>query len=194
MNKKITEHDALRGIDDFFGGLSTEERQRVFDWIVLKYKIQSTTNIQSATSPNLGSANPLGANITGSNTSGIPVTTSIKDFLVQKKPHDNAEKIACIVYFLEKVQGLDGVKNMDIIQGNKDGRQPSFSNASVFINHAISRQHFLTSIGGSKKALSAKGEAIVNALPEREAVSKALAEHASKKKTAKKSTKKKKAK
>src|SRR5688572_19664009 len=100
MSKKITEHDALKGIDELLGGLTTEERQWVFDCIVLKYKMQPTANVQTTSGiSNLSmSGRPASSNSlnTGSN-------VTIKDFLVQRKPKDSYEKIACIVYYLEKV-------------------------------------------------------------------------------------------
>ena len=191
MSKKVTEHEALKGIDDLLSGLSTEQRQWVFDCIVLKYKIQATTSNQPPQN-----ASPQNQGHIPFNTQTIsPVLNStIKDFLVQKRPFDNYERIACIVYHMEKTQGLEGVKNKDIIKGNKDARQTAFSNPGVFINHAVGRHGYLTTMGGGKKALSAKGEAVVNALPAREAVALVLSEHANKKKSTRKPRKKKKAK
>jgi hypothetical protein len=182
MAKKISEHDALKSIDNMLETLSDEERQRVFDWIQLKYRI-GASSAKSAISLTSSSFQPVPS---------LSPTGSIKDFLVQKRPIDNYEKIACIVYYLEKVQGVEGVKTSQITQGNKDARQAPFSNAAVFVSHAAVRHGLLTQIGGGKKALSAKGEAVVEALPDREKVSIAMAEYAGNKKSAKKSTNKKK--
>ncbi len=182
MAKKITEHDALKGIDNMLETLSDEERQRVFDWVQLKYKVSSA----KAPIPLSG----------GSFRAESPAFTtgSIKDFLVQKKPIDTYERIACIVYYFEKVQGVEGVKTSQITQGNKDARQAPFSNPAVFVNHAANRHGLLTAIGGRKKALSARGEAVVDALPDREKVNMALTDHPIKRKAVKKSITKKKGK
>ena len=155
MVKKTTEHDALKGIDLLLESLSQEERQRVFDWIALKYKI-------GATSPSEGTPAIL---TQPSGTPGAPLTTiptglSIKDFLIQKKPADYYERVACIVYYLEKVQGVDGAKTSDIVQGNKDAKQSPFSNAGVFINRALSRYGFLTPAGGGKRAADGERERV----------------------------------
>jgi hypothetical protein len=183
MIKKITEHDALKGIDNMLEPLSDEERKRVLDWVYLKYKIGTTST-------------PTGAatiNASRSETS-TAISGSIKDFLMQKRPMDTYERIACIVYYMEKIQGIEGVKTSQITQGNKDARQAPFSNPAVFVNHAATRHGLLTPMGGRKKALSARGEAVVEALPDRERVNQALSEHPIKKRSAKKSTAKKKSK
>jgi hypothetical protein len=185
MSTKKNEIEALAEIDGLLEHLKDEERQRIFDYITSKYKL--VINNQSSSGPgSQTSQNNIGSK---SNT----VVGDIKSFIIAKKPDSTYERITCLVYYLEKVDKMDGVKNTDIVSAVKNARLSPLSNSTVFINHAVSRYKFLTPLGGGKKGLSARGEALVDALPSRENVAAALAEHPigkiskSKKKKSKKS-------
>lgn len=175
MAKKVTEHDALKEIDLQLEELSPEERQRVFDWITLKYKISPSQ--APAPAPN---ANP---------TNNFKPNGSIKDFVTSKKPVGFYERIACLVYYLENVQGMSGVKTLEITQANTEAKQTKIPSSSVYVANATKVYGFLISVGGGKKGLSARGEAVVNALPNRDAVKTALEENPLKKKPKKKKKK-----
>lgn len=178
MAKKVSEHDALKVIDLQLEDLSAEERQRVFDWISLKYKITSSQPLSA-----LGGAPPGGNN--NNNNNRLPAGGTIKDFITLKKPQGFYERIACLVHYLESVQGVTGVKTVDITKANTDAKQTKIPSSSVYVANATKIYGFLISIGAGKKGLSARGEAVVNALPNREAVKTALEENPIKKKSKK---------
>lgn len=179
MAKKVSEHDALKIIDLQLEELSSEERQRIFDWINQKYKL-----IPSQSPSNLGTAGSAGKNSNNLNPSG-----TIKDFIALKKPQGFYERIACLVYYLENVQGVPGVKTADITKANTDAKQTKIPDSSVYVANATKVYGFLISIGAGKKGLSARGEAVVNALPDRDAVKTALDENPLKKKAKKRNKK-----
>lgn len=177
MAKKVSEHDVLKIVDLQLEQLSTEERQRIFDWISMKYKI-SPQAAPSAT-PGSGVILPLAS---------LPNGT-VKDFISLKKPDGYYERIACLAYYLERHESKDGLKTADIAQANTDAKQSKLPNSTLYVNNATKMYGFLISIGKGKKALSARGEAVVNALPDRAKVQTALAEHPLKRKNSKKKKK-----
>ena len=185
MKKKISEHDALKGIDLMIEGLSQEERQRIFDWVSSKYNV-----VMNDGGKNGNPASGRG-DVPPKNSTGISTNLSVKDFLAQKKPQDTYERIACLAFYLEKIKQLDGFKTAELTQANKEARLSNFSNATVFISHAVDRYHYLTRLGKGKKALSARGESLVNALPDRDKVTTVLAENPINKRGAKRNKKKK---
>lgn len=174
MAKKVTEHDALKGIDLLLEPLSTEERQRVFDWIALKYKV-STAGSQ-----------PNGASASVNPKTLVSNDIKVKEFIAMKKPDGFYERIACLAYYLEKFESMDGVKTADIVKANTDAKQTKFPNSTVYVNNATQKYGYLISSGQAKKTLSAKGEALVEALPDRAKVEVALEAHPSKKKAKRK--------
>lgn len=183
MAKKTTEHDALKGVDLLLEALSPEERQRVFDWIVLKYKVSPST---TGSNPNPGSTTGAGQ----FTTSQIPNNAKVKDFIALKKPDGFYERIACLAYYLEKFDGKDGVKTGDIVKANTDARQTKLPHSTMYVNNATTLYGYLIASGKGKKTVSARGEALVDALPDREKVKAALEAHPIKKRSKNKKNKK----
>lgn len=113
-----------------------------------------------------------------------------KQFLVQKKPKNNYERVACLAYYITNYRDTPHFKTGDINKLNTESAH-HFTNPAVFVMHATSAYHYLTAAGGGKKQITPLGEAIVDALPDRAAVAAAIAEN---KPTRKRAKRKKKAK
>jgi hypothetical protein len=185
MNEeKTSEIDALKGIDKLLEHLTQEERLRVFNFINSKYSISIL-----ATKPAINS----GSLIAAGNSENFDPETSAKQFLAAKKPQGFYEQIACLGYYIEKIQGIsDGFDTASITSANTDARALKIPNTSLYLSDVVSKYGYFSSIGGGKKALTARGEALVEALPDREAVKLAHENHPMKKKSGgkKKSSKK----
>src|SRR4051812_46413445 len=111
MAKKITEHDALKEIDLLLETLSYEERQRVMEYNISKHKIL------------LSSAAPAGVIPPVLNSrERDQLKSDPKAFIASKKPQGFYEQIACLGYFLEKVQGLESFNTKDITTANTAAR------------------------------------------------------------------------
>jgi hypothetical protein len=113
-----------------------------------------------------------------------------KQFLAQKKPKNNYERVACLAYYLSNHRSTPHFKTGDIDKLNTESAH-HFTNPSLAVMHATSTYHYLTSAGGGKKQITPLGEAIVEALPDRAKVTATIAEH---KPTRKRAKRKKKAK
>jgi|SRR5882724_7805619 len=167
MIKKMTEIEALKEIDRILSNLQEEEISRIFEWISSKYKI----NLQKIGSPVI-SDRPLENN--------SPL--SVKEFITLKKPENFYERIACLAYYLEKYKGIENFKTADITKINQEARLDRLPNPALYVSDATISYGYLSSIGGGKKALSIRGEVLVNALPDRDKVINALLEHPFKRK------------
>lgn len=183
MKAKLTEIEALKVIDESLEHLTQEEKQRVLSFVASKHAL-TPIKTGSGGAGNGGNVDDGGA---GSNT-----IKDIKQFIKTKKPQGFYEQIACLGYFLENVQGLESFNTKEITKANTDARAPKIPNPSLYVTHTQSTYGFLSQVGGGKKAMTPRGEALVEALPDREAVKTALEENPIKKKAAPKKKKAKK--
>ena len=96
-----------------------------------------------------------------------------KLFMAEKKPSSGAERITCLAYYLSKHRNVQAFKTKDISKVNIEAAQPPFSNAAVFARDAV-RSGYLAKAGGGAKQIAVLGEAVVEALPDREKVKAAI--------------------
>lgn len=94
---------------------------------------------------------------------------SAKAFLLSKSPETDVERVACIAYFLTHFRGTPHFKTRDITTINIESAHRRFSNPTLAVDNATKMGYLVPSVKGSKQ-LSAFGEQIVEALPDREAV------------------------
>jgi hypothetical protein len=150
-----SEVDAMRDVDEALNKLDAEAQHRVLGWAASKYSISQKSSLTTVLSAPGLSAPPM------------QPARNIKEFLTQKRPDNSYERVACLVYHLEKFGGKNEVDTKEIVQANADARLQKMSNPAVFIKHATHTYGYLSSLGGRKFAISARGEAVVEALPDR---------------------------
>lgn len=160
-----SEVDAMRDVDAALSNLDPDAQKRVMDWAFSKHRIKLRVGLDG---------NEKLPELVGDK---ARQPRDIKSFLAQKRPENFYERVACLVYHLEKFGGKTEVGTKDIIQANSDARMSRLTNAAVFISHATHTYGYLTSLGKRKFALSARGEAVVDALPDRGKVEEAHEEH-----------------
>ena len=93
---------------------------------------------------------------------------SPKDFLFQKQPSTDVDRVACLAYYLTHYQDTAHFKTVDISRLNMEAAQMKFSNAAYAVTNATNTG-LLFSAGKGQKQLSAMGERYVEALPNSEA-------------------------
>ena len=91
-----------------------------------------------------------------------------KEFLLQKRPNTNVERVACLAYYLTHFRDISQFKNIDINKLNTEAAQTKLSNPSHAVRDAV-RAGYLAAATKDMKQLSAQGEQYVDALPDREA-------------------------
>jgi hypothetical protein len=99
---------------------------------------------------------------------------SPKQFLNEKQPATDIERVACLAYYLTHFRNVPEFKTVDLSKLNTDAAQPKFSNPSVPVDNAT-RRGFLVATSSGSKQLGALGEQFVQALPDREAAKTVLA-------------------
>jgi hypothetical protein len=170
MAKSATysEVNAMKALDDALGQLEDEARRRVLNWAFSKFG----GNTASPSGAAAGGSPP------GLPQAGVGVPGNIKLFVAQKKPEGFYERVACLAYYLEKREDKSDLKTGDIRKANTDARLSNMSNPALFVKHATDSYGYLSRVGRGKFAISGRGEAIVEALPDRTKVKQALIDNA----------------
>ena len=98
-----------------------------------------------------------------------------KDFLFEKDPSTDVDRVACLAYYLTHYRDSAHFKTTDISKLNTEAAQVKFSNPSAALNNAI-RSGLLTPASQGKRQLTAHGERYVEALPDRTAAKQFLSQ------------------
>jgi hypothetical protein len=104
---------------------------------------------------------------------GQDLPISPKDFLFEKQPRTDVERIACLAFYLANYRETPYFKTVDLSNLNTEAAQPKFANAAVSSNNA-QKMGYLASAGHGSRQLSAAGEQFVRALPDRETAKKVM--------------------
>jgi len=106
---------------------------------------------------------------------------SPKIFMAQKKPSSEIERLTCLAYYLTHYSNVPTFKTRDLTKLGRQAAQQTFSNPAVFARNAVQAE-YLALAGGGSKQITTLGEAVVDALPDRERVKAAIGEHRSNRK------------
>ena len=175
-------NQALQKIVDVLSPLADEDRSSLVNSIMIYFEINT-----SQISPQKDNHTHSASNINGRN----PVFAGHKDltpkeFLAEKDPQTDIERVACLAYYLTYYRDLQYFKTIDISNINTEAAQRKFSNPTYTMNNATQRG-FLVPAPKKQKQLSVLGERYVDVLPDQQAA-RAVAEkqrpkHRKKKKT-----------
>ncbi len=93
-------------------------------------------------------------------------TLSPKDFLHDKQPQTDIDRVECLAFFLSNYRDSPHFKTIDISRLNTEAAQIKFTNPVQTVKNAVNRG-LLTSAGRGARQISAIGERYVDALPDR---------------------------
>lgn len=113
-------------------------------------------------------------------------STTPKQFLFDKKPFTDTDRVVCLAYYLTHYRGTPHFKTLDISKLNTDAAQIKFSNAADAVENATKAGLLVPATKGLKQ-ISAPGELYVQALPDRSAARDAIANARRKRKVKNKS-------
>lgn len=99
---------------------------------------------------------------------------SPKEFLLEKQPETDVERVACLAYYLTHYLDTPHFKTIDVSKLNTDAAQRKFANAAMAVDNAAKQGYLVPAIKGHKQ-LSAAGERFVQALPDRVVAKEAMA-------------------
>lgn len=143
--------------------VDTHTRERILETVATFYGIGFRSHAQPT-------GQPLAQ---GPDRSAIPTTfsedrsISPKQFMTEKQPTTDVEKVACLAYYLTHYRNAPHFKTLDISKLNTEAAQIKFTNATVAVDNATKRNYLVPATKGNKQ-LSALGEQFVQALPDRE--------------------------
>jgi hypothetical protein len=152
---------AMRTALDVLEPLDQRERERVLSWLASRLGVeasQSKADQAAATAVN----------------SSTDQRGTVKKYLKEKNPGDDVARATTLAYYLSHAKGITSYKASDLTRVRVEAALPSF-NMSTAISHA-QRSGYLTTAG--KRGLyqvTATGESLVEALPDRAAVRQARA-------------------
>lgn len=158
--------DLLTRVMSDFKQLPPDERQILLQLVATNFKI-STPNTRQSVSVHEALTEESGQIISPGRFSEDR-SMSPKDFIMEKQPRTDVEKVACLAYYLTHYKNTPHFRTLDISKMNTDAAQPKFSNAAMAVDNATKSGYLVPATKGNKQ-LSARGEQFVQALPDRDA-------------------------
>jgi hypothetical protein len=92
-----------------------------------------------------------------------------KEFLAQKNPQTDVERLTVLAYYLSKNRDSTSFRTADLEELNKEAAGRRFSNAPNTAKNAV-KKNYLTGAGGRERQITHLGEQVVEAMPNRDAV------------------------
>jgi hypothetical protein len=170
--KADNEREVLQTILGALDGLSVEGRERVLRTVSTFYDLGIAADPR-AIGIRHRAVVPIGANDQKLSFSDRE-TLSPKEFLHEKQPRTDIERVACLAYYLTRYGDTPRFKTIDISKLNTEAAQLKFSNAAVAVANAAA-SGLLAPAGKGTKQISAIGEQFVGALPDRDGAKAVLA-------------------
>src|SRR5216683_6268059 len=82
---------------------------------------------------------------------------SVKEFMLEKQPRSDVERVATLAYYLTNFRDQPHFKTLDISKLNTEAAQPKFSNAAKAVDNATKLGYLVPATKGNKQ-ISAAGE------------------------------------
>jgi hypothetical protein len=172
-SNQLDDAEILAKVISLLRQLNPESRQRVIETVVTFF------NVRLPLSPSPGTETPqpsnpvqLASSAPSSFSDAQPITA--KQFMMEKEPRTDVERIACLAYYLTNYLHTPHFKTLDLSKLNTDAAQPKFSNAAFAADNATKLGYLVPAVKGHKQ-LSAAGERFVQLLPDRGAAKAAMA-------------------
>lgn len=165
---------AMQASFEMLSPLGNQSRNRAVRWLLDALGIDGR-DLQSDL-PEMMPENlpPSGSSFSSKGVQDIPTP---RTFMSQKKPNSLVERIACLAYYLSSYRDTPHFRTSDLVSLNTEAAAPKFGNPSRDSDNADRQNGYLVTAGKGLKQITPRGEAVVQALPDRDAVSLALREN-----------------
>jgi hypothetical protein len=169
-NNSSSAAQALSTIIDVLGRLDDASRARVLKSVAMFFS-PTDNEPHSHISSHAETPAPTASSQRPSFSQNLSPTP--KQFLLEKKPMTDVERIACLAYYLTHFRETPYFSTLDLAKLNTEAAQPKFSNTSYSANNALN-SGYLVAAARNARQISAPGEMFVMALPDREAARTAM--------------------
>ncbi|WP_329358570.1 hypothetical protein [Streptomyces anulatus] len=170
MDETHAELHAMQKAYDALKSLDGERKGRVIKWLMESLAMDVSVRLGEEPEP----SGPLAEQERSACAQAERREVSVRDFISQKKPQSLVERVACLGYYLTHYRDQPHFRAPDIVQLNTDAAAHKFGNPSRDIDNADRQNGYLVTAGSGLKQITPRGEAVVEALPDREAVKTAL--------------------
>jgi hypothetical protein len=152
---------ALGVVLDALVPLAKEQQEFVLVTASARLGLSSTTEAASAQGGS-GHGEAVGATV------GKDATP--RDFIKLKKPNSETQRAVCLAYYLTHFREKPHFKTRDITNLNTEAAGLKLSNPARTVDNATLLGGYLAPAGQGNKQITPRGEDVVNALPDQEAV------------------------
>jgi hypothetical protein len=169
--KTTDEADVLQRMIADLSSLPDDSRKRLIDTVCVFLGMSNPSrndSVSHAVAPQVMSPRSSGFQFSEED------APSVKQFLHDKNPQTDVERVACLAYYLARYRATPHVKTKDVTELNRESAHRPFSNTAFAVDNATKTGYLVPSIKGSKQ-ISAYGERFVEALPDREAAKEIMA-------------------
>lgn len=149
--------------------LPQSEREHVIHTVLTWFRMDLKGDQASTQGHAPANAKPATSKVPGTDEkfSDRPVS-SPKEFLFEKNPTTESERLACLAFYLTHYSETPHFKTLDLSRLNTEAAQRKLSNPTVAVNNAVRDGFLVESPKDGHKQLSAMGERFVQLLPNRE--------------------------
>jgi hypothetical protein len=170
-NPKLAELEAWQTIAGALRILEPSAQARVLKSVSTLLEIDFGGGRETRESAHQSSTSTSGLNTSFSNSEERQL--SPKEFLHQKRPGTDVDKVACLAYYLTHYRQTPHFKTIDLSQLNTEAAQIKLSNAAQSVDNATKAGLLVPAIKAHKQ-LSAAGELYVQELPDKAAARAAI--------------------
>src|SRR5689334_19103423 len=129
-----SEFDALSTVIGALQPLDDEARRRIVESVVTFLRISGAR--VGVTAHSVAPGHPT-ATISEQAPFSENTRMSVKDFILEKQPRTDVERLACLAYYLTHYRGTPHFKTIDLSLLNTEAAQPKFANAANSANNAV---------------------------------------------------------
>jgi hypothetical protein len=168
--KKNDAASVLTKVIDDLSDLTPEEQQNILTTVSTFYRLHSpfpSSGGPKAAATSTPAPRPAGGGFSEDR------DLSPKEFIMQKQPRTDVERVACLAYYLTHYRNFPHFKTVDISKLNVEAAQRKMSNPAVSVDNATKAGYLAPAAKGTKQ-ISAAGELFVQALPDRDAAKSAM--------------------
>jgi hypothetical protein len=192
---EIREHRVLNVVVSAMRELDRSGRERLLRTIAtffgLDKALRSGPDTLSLQNSSLSNVSTNNVSTNSHQPAAVPLfsedrSQSPKQFLLEKRPRTDVDRIACLAYYLTHYREQPHFKTLDLSLLNTEAAQIKFSNAAQAVDNATKSGLLVPATKGQKQ-LSALGEVYVQLLPDNERARLALSEQRPRRKPRKKS-------